>query len=185
MMRAEPPEGFGAAIKRGLAMAEAAHDGAFCGAARLGLVRNELRRRLVSGCPVMAVAYRARSMAPIGVQLVKDALRLFNGTGWPARRSWRPGHVTLGAVMLFGSGSGLRLALALTGYHRDRRGFGSLRSPGCSPERNRGLRCEEGAGQWDVRHHQVLHGAPPRVIDGDCRSLALFPGLVATPPSAL
>jgi hypothetical protein len=32
----------------------------------------------------MAVAYRARSMVPIGVQFVKDALRLVNDTGWPA-----------------------------------------------------------------------------------------------------
>jgi hypothetical protein len=46
-----------------------------------------LRRRLVSRCPVMAVAYRAKSMAPIGVQFVKDTLRLVNGTGGPARRS--------------------------------------------------------------------------------------------------
>ena len=31
--------------------------------------------------PVPAVAYDAKSIAPIGVQLVKDMLRLLNGTG--------------------------------------------------------------------------------------------------------
>jgi hypothetical protein len=81
--------------------------------------------------------------------------------------------------MPFGSDSGLRLALALTGYHRDRRGSGSLRSPGRRRERNYGQRCEKDEGQWDVGHHQVLHGAPPSVIDADCRSLALFPGPAA------
>jgi hypothetical protein len=118
-------------------------------------------------------------MAPIGVQFVKDALRLVNGTGWAARVSGRTGHFTPGAVVPFGSDRGLRLALALTGYHRDRRGSGSLRSPGRGPERNRGRRCEKDKGQWDARHHQVLHGAPPRLSDGDCRSLAWFPGPVA------
>jgi hypothetical protein len=106
-------------------------------------------------------------MAPIGVQLVKDVLRLVNGTGWPARRSRRPGHVTPGAVMPADSGSGLRLVLALAGCHRDRRGPGAgrlrwFRSPGRSPERNRGQRCEKDEGQRDVLRHQVLHGAPPR-----------------------
>ena len=91
-------------------------------------------------------------MAPIGVQLVKDALRLVSGTGWPARRSWRTSHFTPGAVTPAGSDSGLRLALALTGDHRDRRGSGAgrlrwLRSPGRSPERNRGQRCEKNEGQ--------------------------------------
>jgi hypothetical protein len=102
-------------------------------------------------------------MAPIGVQLVKDALRLVNGAGWPAQRSWRPGHFTPGAVMPFGSDSRLRLALALTGYRRDRRGPGSPRSPRRSPERNRGQRCEKDEGQWDVRHRKVLHGAASSV----------------------
>ena len=72
-------------------------------------------RWLVSRCPVVAVAYRARGMAPIGVQFVKDVLCLVNGIGWPARVRWRPGHFTPGAVMPAGSDSGLRPALALAG----------------------------------------------------------------------
>jgi len=92
-------------------------------------------------------------MAPIGVQLVKDVLRLVNGTGWPARGSWRPGRFTPGTVMAADSGSGLRLALA--GYHRDRRrsGAGRLRPPGRGPERNRGHRRQQNEGQRDVRRH--------------------------------
>src|SRR5215471_18839039 len=85
------------------------------------------RRWLVSRFLVLAVAYRARSMAPIGVQLVKDALSLVDGVGWPARVGWRPGHLTPGAVMPASGDSGLRLALALAGYHRDRRGSGAGR----------------------------------------------------------
>ena len=175
---ADPP--FDAAIKRGLATAGRQRmTGRSVGAARLGLVRNGLRRRLVSRCPVMAVAYRARRMAPIGVQLVKDVLRLVNGTRWPARLSWRTGHFTLGAVMPFGSDTGLRLALALTGYHRDRRGSGSPRSPGRRSKRNRGRRCEKDEGQRDVRHHKVLHGASS-IIDGDCRRLVSWAGCPGT-----
>jgi len=34
---------------------------------------------------VLAVADRASSIAPIGVQLVKDVPRLRGGTGWPDR----------------------------------------------------------------------------------------------------
>jgi len=74
-------------------------------------------------------------MAPIGVQLVKDALRLVNGIGWPARGSWWPGHFTPDAVMP-ADDRGLRLAL--TGYRRDRRESGAghlrwLQSLGRSP----------------------------------------------------
>jgi hypothetical protein len=104
-------------------------------------------------------------MAPIGVQLVKDVLSLVNGVGWPARVSWRPGYFTPGAVMLAGSDSGLRLALALAGYHRDWRwcGAGRLRSPGHRPERNRGHRRQQDEGQRNARRHQVPHGASPRL----------------------
>jgi hypothetical protein len=106
-------------------------------------------------------------MARIGVQLVKDVLRLVNGAGWPAGGNWRPGHVTPGAVMRAGSGSGPRLALAWTGQHRDRRGSGAgrlrwPRSPGRGPERNRGHRRQD-EGQRNARRHQVLQGAPPRL----------------------
>jgi hypothetical protein len=92
-------------------------------------------------------------MAPVGVQLMKDVLSLVNGIGWPARVSWRPGHFTPGAVMPAGSDSGLRLALA--GSHRDRRGCGAgrLRSPGHSPERNRGHRRQQDEGQRKARRH--------------------------------
>ena len=119
----------------------------------------------VSRCPVLAVAHRAKSMAPLGVQLVKDVPRLVNGTGWPARGSRRPGQFTPGAVMLAGNDSGPRPAL--TGGHRDRRGPGAgrLRWPwplGRGPERNRGHR-QQDEGQRNVRRHRVLHGAPPRL----------------------
>jgi hypothetical protein len=87
-------------------------------------------------------------MAPIGVQLVKDVLSLVNGIGRPARVGWRPGHFTPGAAMPAGSDSGLRLALPLAGCHRDRRGCGAgrLRSPGHSPERDRGHRRQQDEG---------------------------------------
>ena len=49
------------------------------------------------------------------MQLVKDVLSLVNGIGGPTLVSW-PGYFTPGAVMLAGSDSGLRLALALAGY---------------------------------------------------------------------
>jgi len=78
------------------------------------------------------------------VQLVKDVLSLVNGIGGPTLVSW-PGYFTPGAVMLAGSDSGLRLALALAGYHRDRRGCGAgrPRSPGYRPECNRGHRRQQ------------------------------------------
>jgi len=59
------------------------------------------------------------------MQLVKDLLRLVNGTGWAAGGSRRPGRFTPGAVVCAGGGSGLWLALALTGHHRDWRGSGA------------------------------------------------------------
>src|SRR5215467_10467325 len=79
---------------------------------RAGPGPQRARRWLISRCPVLTVAYRARSMAPIGVQLVKDVLSLVDGIGWPARVSWRLGHFSPGAVMPAGSDSWLRLALA-------------------------------------------------------------------------
>ena len=45
------------------------------------LKRQRAGRWLVSHCPVLAVAYGAKRIAPIGVQLVEDVLRLHNGTG--------------------------------------------------------------------------------------------------------
>ena len=130
---------------------------------RAGPGLQRARRWLVPRCPVLAVAYRARRMAPIGVQLVKDVLSLVDGIGWSARVSWRPGHFTPGAVIPAGSDSGSRLALA--GYHRDRRGCGAgrLRPPGHSPERNCGHRRKQDEGQRNFGRHQVLHGAPPRL----------------------
>ena len=64
-----------------------AHNAVLCGAAGLGPVCHGRVDGPVSRCPILAVAYRAKSMAPIGVQFVKDTLRLVNGTGGPARRS--------------------------------------------------------------------------------------------------
>jgi hypothetical protein len=152
-----------------------------------------LRPRLASRCPVLAVADGAKSMARIGVQLVKDVLRLVNGAGWPAGGSWRPGHVTPGAVMRAGSDSALRLALAWTGQHRDRRGSGArrlrwLRSPGRRPERNRG-HCRQDEGQRKVRRHQVLQGAPPRLSTAiaalwRCLLGRFVPALAAPRPAA-
>src|SRR5215471_20292786 len=112
----------------------------------------------------MAVAYFAKSIALIGVQLVKDMLDLLNGTGWTARKGRGPGRFTPCAVIGAGGFSGLRLALI--GHHHDRRGFGNghpmwLRSPGRSPERKRSNRCGKNDGQRNVRGHPVLHGAPP------------------------
>jgi len=57
-------------------------------------------------------------MAPVGVQFVKDVLRLVKGAGWPARGSWRFDLFTFDAVMRAGDG-GLRLALALAGHRSD------------------------------------------------------------------
>ena len=96
---------------------------------------------LASRQPVLAVADRANSMAPIRVQLVKYVLHLLSGTGRPAR----------------GGGCDLR----------NRRGPGDGRPPrlwppSCCPERNRGHRCHKDNGQRDVRCHQVLHNALPQ-----------------------
>ena len=107
--------------------------------------------------PVLAVADRASSIAPIGVQLVKYVLHLLNGTGRPARGAGCP--------------------------HRNRRGFGAGRppwlwSPGRSPERNRGHRCQKDNGQRNARRHQVLHNALPQLWDCGRRSLALSPAPV-------
>jgi hypothetical protein len=112
---------------------------------------------------------------------MEDVLSPVNSTGWPARASWGRGHFIPGAVMAAGSDSGLRLALALAGYHRDRRGCGAgcLRSPGNSPERNRGHCRQQDEGQRNVRRHQVLHSAPPQLSDDDRCGRALFP---AAPP---
>src|SRR5580693_600508 len=107
--------------------------------------------------PVLAVADRASSIAPIGVQLVKYVLPLLNDAGWP------------------GWGAGCS--------HRNRRGFGAGRPawlwpPGRSPERNRGHRRQKDNGQRNVRCHQVLHNALPPVMDCGRRSLALPSGPV-------
>jgi hypothetical protein len=104
--------------------------------------------------PVLAVADRASSIAPIGVQLVKYVPHLLNGTGRPARGARWP--------------------------HRDRRGFGtgrppSLWSPGRNQERNRGHRCQNDNGRRNARRHQVLHNALPQLRDCGRRSLALSP----------
>ena len=96
---------------------------------------------LASRQPVLAVADRANSIAPIGVQLVKDVLHLLSGTRRPARGAGCP--------------------------QGNRRGLGAgrpprLRPPSCCPERNRGHRCHKDNGQRDVRCHQVLHNALPQ-----------------------
>jgi hypothetical protein len=96
---------------------------------------------LVLRQPVLAVADRANSMAPIGVQLVKYVLHLLGGTGrWAPEAGWP---------------------------HRARRGSGAgrpprLRPPSRCPERNRGHRCHKDNGQRYVRRHHVLHHALPR-----------------------
>lgn len=107
--------------------------------------------------PVLAVADRTSSIAPIGVQLVKYVLPLLNNAGSPA----------------WGAGCS----------HRNRRGFGAGRPawlwpPGRSPERNRGHRRQKDNGQRNVRRHQVLHNALPPVMDCGRRSLALSSGPV-------
>lgn len=119
-----------------------------CGAGRW-LVRTRGRIRgsgcgsLLASCrPVLAVADRAGSIAPIGVQLVKYVLHLLNGTGRPARGAGCP--------------------------HGNRRGSGAGRPPwlwppGRGPERNRRHRCQKGMGQRNVRRHQVLHNALPQL----------------------
>jgi len=55
---------------------------------------------------VLAVAYEAKSIAPIGVQLVKDVLRLLNGAGWSARGARRPDLLTHRGVVRAGSHRG-------------------------------------------------------------------------------
>jgi hypothetical protein len=101
-----------------------------------------LRFLLASRQPVLAVADRAYSMAPVGVQLVKYVLHLLSGTGRPA----------------WGAGCS----------QRNRRGLGAGRPPrlwppnGC-PERNRGHRRHKDNGQRDIRCHHVLHNALPQL----------------------
>jgi len=46
-----------------------------------------LRRQLASFWLVLAVAHCAKSIAPLGVQIVKNILRLVNGDGWPSPRA--------------------------------------------------------------------------------------------------
>ena len=112
---------------------------------------------LASRQPVLAVADRASSIAPIGVQFVKYVLHLLNGAGRRAR------------------GAGCS--------HCNRRGSGAGRPPwlwppGRSPERNRGHRCQKDNGQRYVRGHQVLHNALPQLWTAVARSLALSSGPV-------
>jgi len=90
--------------------------------------------------PVLAVADRACSVAPIGVQLVKYVLHLRSNAGWPTRGAGCP--------------------------HRDRRGFGAGSppwrwAPDRGPQRNRGHRCQQDNGQRNVRRHHVPHNALP------------------------
>ena len=77
---------------------------------RAGPGLQRARRWLVSRCPVLAVAHRARRTAPIGVQLVKDVLSLVNGIGGPTLVSW-PGYFTPGAV-----GGALVFCAGVAGY---------------------------------------------------------------------
>ena len=96
---------------------------------------------LASRQPVLAVADRADSMAPIGVQLVKYVLHLLSGTGRTTRGAGSP--------------------------QRNRRGPGAGRpprlwAPRCCPDRNRGHRCHKDNGQRDIRCHHVLHNALPQ-----------------------
>jgi hypothetical protein len=123
-----------------------------------------LRFLLASRQPVLAVADRADSMAPIGVQLVKYVLHLLSGTGRPARGTGCP--------------------------QRSRRGPGAGRPPrlwppGCCPERNRGHRCRKDNGQRDVRRHQVLHRCTSSVMDCGRRSPALPSGPACPAHTAL
>ena len=106
-----------------------------------GPLRLPCLRRARLRQPVLAVADRASSVAPIGVQFVKYVLHLLSGTSRPARGAGYP--------------------------HRNRRGFGGGRPPwlwppGRSPERNRGHRCQQDNGQRNVRRHHVLHHALPQ-----------------------
>jgi hypothetical protein len=90
--------------------------------------------------PVLVLADRASSIAPIGVQLVKYVLHPLSNAGWPTRGARCP--------------------------HRDRRGFGAGSPPwrwppDRSPQRNRSHRCQQDNSQRNVRRHQVLHNALP------------------------
>src|SRR4029078_9590454 len=119
---------------------------------------------LASRQPVLAVADRANSIAPIGVQLVKYVLHLLSSTGRASGAAGCP--------------------------QRTRRGLGAGRPPrlwppSCCPERNRGHRCHKDNGQRDVRCHQVLHNALPQFLDCGRRSLALSSGPVCAAHSAL
>ena len=112
---------------------------------------------LASRQPVLAVADRADSIAPIGVQLVKYVLYLLNDTGRPGRGAGCP--------------------------HRNRRGPGAGRPPRlwpprCCPERNRGHRCHKDNGQRDIRCHHVLHNALPQFWTASPQScLTVWTGL--------
>jgi hypothetical protein len=138
-----------------------------CGAgagARPRIWGSGLRFLLVSRQPVLAVADRANSIAPIGVQLVKYVLHLLSGTGRPARGVGCP--------------------------QRNRRGPGAGRPPrlwppSCCPERNRGHRCHKDDGQRDIRCHQVLHNALPQFWTALPGSLALPSGPVCPAHTAL
>jgi len=114
---------------------------------------------------VLAVAHCANSVAPLGVQIVKNVLRLLSGDGWPTPGSRRPGHLRSGAVMGAGSRSGP--GLDLTGRGRDWRWSGAghalrLRPPGGSQARDRARGCQNDDGQQNGWRHLVLHGAPPQ-----------------------
>src|SRR5262249_57114458 len=100
-----------------------------------------------------------------GVQRGKEGRRWATGGGGPPGGGGGRGESPRGPVMPAGSASGPWLALA--GHHRDRRGPGAgrlrcPRPPGRGPERDRGHR-QQDEGQRNVRRHQVLHGAPPRL----------------------
>jgi len=120
------------------------------------------RHRSYFSMPVLAIADPAKSIVAICMQLVKYILHLLNCTVWPARGARRLGHSMSGGVMHAGSRGGLRPTII--SRRRERRGFGAedppwLRSPGRSPERNRGHPCENDNGQRNVRRHPVLHAA--------------------------
>src|SRR6266851_1344380 len=128
----------------------------------LSSVRRDACHLMGSLMSELAIADCAKSIAAIRVQLVKYILHLLNGTVRSACGAQLPGRSMSGGVTHAGSHSGLRPTII--GCRRDRRRFGAgqppcLRSPGRSPERNRGHRCENDNGQRNVRRHPVLHGA--------------------------
>lgn len=51
---------------------------------------------------VLAIADTAKSVMPVGVQLVKYTLRPLHGAGGPALGTWRRRHFMPGAVMRSG-----------------------------------------------------------------------------------